>query len=226
MIRPRWDASLKNPGREMEIWSQKSTPFTRGLKLLSTPGPAHSLSDLPWQRKLWGDHQQHRALREHWFWELLLRPVQEPGEGFRKQCVGGGGVGVVVVVVGVLRLWDSPWRGCWGPGVSVLTPALPHPILQLLKKIKRCERKGTESVTEEKCAVLFTTSFILGPNKLPVQLQVNQGPSPAQSGTPVPLHATHWGPQSPYLHDYLIPSVFVTHSRMHGEEQGHGVHIP
>lgn len=41
----------------------------------------------------------------------------------------------------------------------------------LLKKIKRCERKGTESVTEEKCAVLFSTSFTLGPNKLPVQLQ-------------------------------------------------------
>ncbi|KAM9230339.1 signal transducer and activator of transcription 6 isoform 2-T2 [Dugong dugon] len=42
----------------------------------------------------------------------------------------------------------------------------------LLKKIKRCERKGTESVTEEKCAVLFSTSFTLGPNKLPIQLQV------------------------------------------------------
>ncbi|KAK2496986.1 hypothetical protein MC885_018305, partial [Smutsia gigantea] len=41
----------------------------------------------------------------------------------------------------------------------------------LLKKIKRCERKGTESVTEEKCAVLFSTSFTLGPSKLPVQLQ-------------------------------------------------------
>ncbi|ELV09245.1 Signal transducer and activator of transcription 6 [Tupaia chinensis] len=41
----------------------------------------------------------------------------------------------------------------------------------LLKKIKRCERKGTESVTEEKCAVLFSTSFTLGPNKQPVQLQ-------------------------------------------------------
>ncbi|XP_076967237.1 signal transducer and activator of transcription 6 isoform X2 [Tamandua tetradactyla] len=42
----------------------------------------------------------------------------------------------------------------------------------LLKKIKRCERKGTESVTEEKCAVLFSTSFTLSPNKLPIQLQV------------------------------------------------------
>ncbi|XP_002720983.1 signal transducer and activator of transcription 6 [Oryctolagus cuniculus] len=41
----------------------------------------------------------------------------------------------------------------------------------LLKKIKRCERKGTESVTEEKCAVLFSTSFTLGPGKVPVQLQ-------------------------------------------------------
>ncbi|XP_055251320.1 signal transducer and activator of transcription 6 isoform X1 [Moschus berezovskii] len=41
----------------------------------------------------------------------------------------------------------------------------------LLKKIKRCERKGTESVTEEKCAVLFSTSLTLGPNKLPIQLQ-------------------------------------------------------
>ena len=60
-----------------------------------------------------------------------------------------------------------------GEAVSVLTPALLHPTLQLLKKIKRCERKGTESVTEEKCAVLFSTSFTLGPNKLPIQLQVN-----------------------------------------------------
>lgn len=115
MIWPRWGASRKNPGREMEMWSQKSTPFPRGLKLLSTPGPAHSLPDLPWQRKLWGDHQQHRALREHWFWELLLRLVQEPGEGFRKQCVCAGGGGVRGEGGGVLRLWDSPWRGCWGP---------------------------------------------------------------------------------------------------------------
>ncbi|XP_074126026.1 signal transducer and activator of transcription 6 isoform X1 [Sminthopsis crassicaudata] len=41
----------------------------------------------------------------------------------------------------------------------------------LLKKIKRCERKGTESVTEEKCAVLFSTSFTLGPNNLTFHLQ-------------------------------------------------------
>lgn len=51
--------------------------------------------------------------------------------------------------------------------------------LQLLKKIKRCERKGTESVTEEKCAVLFSTSFMLGPNKHLIQLQVSADSSPA-----------------------------------------------
>lgn len=40
--------------------------------------------------------------------------------------------------------------------------------------------------------MLFSTSFTLGSNKLPIQLQV----SPAQSGAPGPLHTTHWGPGS------------------------------
>ncbi|CAN0016571.1 unnamed protein product [Bubo scandiacus] len=42
----------------------------------------------------------------------------------------------------------------------------------LLKKIKRCERKGSESVTEEKCAVLFSTTAALSPSNLSVRLQV------------------------------------------------------
>ncbi|XP_070597071.1 signal transducer and activator of transcription 6 isoform X2 [Erythrolamprus reginae] len=42
----------------------------------------------------------------------------------------------------------------------------------LLKKIKRCDRKSTESVTEEKCAVLFSTSICLGPNQTNFHLQV------------------------------------------------------
>lgn len=68
-----------------------------------------------------------------------------------------------------------PGEGVRRPGeaVSAFTPPLRPPTPQLLKKIKRCERKGTESVTEEKCAVLFSTSFALGPNKLHIQLQVN-----------------------------------------------------
>uniref|UniRef100_A0A8C8RL57 Signal transducer and activator of transcription n=1 Tax=Pelusios castaneus TaxID=367368 RepID=A0A8C8RL57_9SAUR len=41
----------------------------------------------------------------------------------------------------------------------------------LLKKIKRCERKGSESVTEEKCAVLFSTDVLLGPSNLAFHLQ-------------------------------------------------------
>uniref|UniRef100_A0A8C3D8D7 Signal transducer and activator of transcription n=1 Tax=Corvus moneduloides TaxID=1196302 RepID=A0A8C3D8D7_CORMO len=42
----------------------------------------------------------------------------------------------------------------------------------LLKKIKRCERKGSESVTEEKCAVLFSTNVALTPSNISIQLQV------------------------------------------------------
>uniref|UniRef100_A0A670IJU0 Signal transducer and activator of transcription n=1 Tax=Podarcis muralis TaxID=64176 RepID=A0A670IJU0_PODMU len=41
----------------------------------------------------------------------------------------------------------------------------------LLKKIKRCDRKSTESVTEEKCAILFSASVSLGPNKTIFRLQ-------------------------------------------------------
>lgn len=39
--------------------------------------------------------------------------------------------------------------------------------------------------------MLFSTTFMLGPNKLPIQLQVSQGPSSAQSGAPGPPCATH-----------------------------------
>ncbi|XP_039221641.1 signal transducer and activator of transcription 6 [Crotalus tigris] len=41
----------------------------------------------------------------------------------------------------------------------------------LLKKIKRCDRKSTESVTEEKCAVLFSANVCLGPNQTNFHLQ-------------------------------------------------------
>ncbi|KAF7240329.1 Signal transducer and transcription activator 6 [Varanus komodoensis] len=41
----------------------------------------------------------------------------------------------------------------------------------LLKKIKRCDRKSTESVTEEKCAILFSVTISLGPNKTNFHLQ-------------------------------------------------------
>ncbi|XP_062975283.1 signal transducer and activator of transcription 6 [Elgaria multicarinata webbii] len=41
----------------------------------------------------------------------------------------------------------------------------------LLKKIKRCDRKSTESVTEEKCAILFSANVSLGPNETNFHLQ-------------------------------------------------------
>lgn len=65
----------------------------------------------------------------------------------------------------LLGFWKS--RGC---RCSALPP-------QLLKKIKRCERKGSESVTEEKCAVLFSTNVTLTPSNISIHLQV-----------PAPLH--------------------------------------
>uniref|UniRef100_A0A8V5H2L2 Signal transducer and activator of transcription n=1 Tax=Melopsittacus undulatus TaxID=13146 RepID=A0A8V5H2L2_MELUD len=53
-----------------------------------------------------------------------------------------------------------------GRSCTISSPA------QLLKKIKRCERKGSESVTEEKCAVLFSTSVALNVSNLSIHLQV------------------------------------------------------
>lgn len=92
------------------------------------------------------------------------------------------------------RLRGSPWEGWRGPRKEAHHAFASHPPppfsspWQLLKKIKRCERKGTESVTEEKCAVLFSTSFTLGPNKLLIQLQVSSAdPSLLQPGTRILL---------------------------------------
>lgn len=91
-----------------------------------------------------------------------------------------------------LQTWAVLGEGV-GTLVSALSPALPHPTPQLLKKIKRCERKGTESVTEEKCAVLFSTSFTLGSSKLPVQLQVRGGPGlPSPGPRPHVPHTEAW----------------------------------
>lgn len=59
-----------------------------------------------------------------------------------------------------MGFWESQGWGC-----SALPP-------QLLKKIKRCERKGSESVTEEKCAVLFSTNVTLTPSNISIHLQV------------------------------------------------------
>lgn len=53
--------------------------------------------------------------------------------------------------------------------------------------------------------MLFSTSLTLGPNKLPIQLQVSLGPSPAQGGAPgAPANTPR--PGSSLLMDALRPA--------------------
>ena len=44
--------------------------------------------------------------------------------------------------------------------------------LQSLKRIKRADRRGAESVTEEKFTVLFESQFSVGSNELVFQVKV------------------------------------------------------
>lgn len=76
--------------------------------------------------------------------------------------VGGRGGGV-----------PGGWGGCW-------TAQCPSP--QMLKKIKRCERKGSESVTEEKCAVLFSCTVGLSPAGTTMRLQVGSAGGGGRGG--------------------------------------------
>ena len=45
-------------------------------------------------------------------------------------------------------------------------------VLQSLKRIKRADRRGAESVTEEKFTVLFESQFSVGSNELVFQVKV------------------------------------------------------
>lgn len=62
--------------------------------------------------------------------------------------------------------------------VSVLRPPPPQasrasrPRLQSLKRIKRSDRRGAESVTEEKFTILFESQFSVGGNELVFQVKV------------------------------------------------------
>nr|XP_014348278.1 PREDICTED: signal transducer and activator of transcription 6 [Latimeria chalumnae] len=61
-----------------------------------------------------------------------------------------------------------------------------------LKKIKRSDRKGSESVTEEKCAILFSTEITVMANNTSYRLQVN-----------FRLWAEHRGSLRAGIHRYL-----------------------
>lgn len=60
--------------------------------------------------------------------------------------------------------------------------------LQSLKRIKRADRRGAESVTEEKFTVLFESQFSVGSNELVFQVKVRlqllrpRGPSSSVKG--------------------------------------------
>ncbi|XP_078545123.1 signal transducer and activator of transcription 6 isoform X2 [Lissotriton helveticus] len=68
----------------------------------------------------------------------------------------------------MLRQSIEAWTECAGEIVNNTATLEKHPSSKVygavfknlsVKKIKRCERKGSESVTEEKCAILFTVKF-------------------------------------------------------------------
>lgn len=46
---------------------------------------------------------------------------------------------------------------------------------QSLKRIKRSDRRGAESVTEEKFTILFESQFSIGGNELVFQVKVRDG---------------------------------------------------
>lgn len=51
-------------------------------------------------------------------------------------------------------------------------PCSPLVSLQSLKRIKRSDRRGAESVTEEKFTILFESQFSVGGNELVFQVKV------------------------------------------------------
>ena len=50
-----------------------------------------------------------------------------------------------------------------------------HVFTQSLKRIKRSDRRGAESVTEEKFTVLFESQFSVGGNELVFHVKVRDG---------------------------------------------------
>lgn len=53
-----------------------------------------------------------------------------------------------------------------------IPPCSPLVSLQSLKRIKRSDRRGAESVTEEKFTILFESQFSVGGNELVFQVKV------------------------------------------------------
>lgn len=58
------------------------------------------------------------------------------------------------------------------PASPSVPPCSPLVSLQSLKRIKRSDRRGAESVTEEKFTILFESQFSVGGNELVFQVKV------------------------------------------------------
>lgn len=66
---------------------------------------------------------------------------------------------------------DSKWIA---PSASISQQHSRHSFLQSLKRIKRSDRRGAESVTEEKFTILFESQFSVGGNELVFQVKVRR----------------------------------------------------
>lgn len=58
--------------------------------------------------------------------------------------------------------------------MHVSAPSFPSCLRKSLKRIKRSDRRGAESVTEEKFTILFESQFSIGGNELVFQVKVRE----------------------------------------------------
>lgn len=110
-------------------------------------------------------HQATGTLSAH-FRNMVRASSPVPGASAHTACP----VVTIYVVIHAASLLCSPLVS-----PSVLhSPSVRSPLvsLQSLKRIKRSDRRGAESVTEEKFTILFESQFSVGGNELVFQVKV------------------------------------------------------
>lgn len=98
--------------------------------------------------------------------------------------------------------------------VSLHVPVYPlcSPLasLQSLKRIKRSDRRGAESVTEEKFTILFESQFSVGGNELVFQVKVKPPARARLQGDALAVpHSPSWSPSS--RQTLSLPVVVIVH---------------
>lgn len=164
-VRPR-PTEERSRGARQRLWA----PGSSRAVFLAGACVETGLPSRP-QRVQWRDLEQllrHGVPPSHWHPQC---PLQEHGEDRAWLWEGGSAQSLV-------------------PVTSSCLPARLRPYLQSLKRIKRADRRGAESVTEEKFTVLFESQFSVGSNELVFQVKVRartpirsprkaKGPAPA-----------------------------------------------